>query len=59
MTRDKNEVSKSAVYISFTHSRSLEIVLTAVAVAVEVVKERSGCAKSAGQSDRLSGTQIF
>ena len=38
-----------------------------VTVPVEVVKERSGCAKSArqrdsrtaGQSDGLSGTQIF
>ena len=45
--------------MQYTHSGSLEIVLTAVAVAVEVVKERSGCAKSAGQSDGLSGTQIF
>jgi hypothetical protein len=33
MTRDENEVSQGAVYISFTHSGSLEIVLITVAVA--------------------------
>ena len=61
MTRDENDVSKGAVYISFTHIGSLEIVLTAVLVAGKsgVAVQSQPDSQTAGQSDGLFGTQIF
>jgi hypothetical protein len=56
MMRDENEVSKGAVYISFTHSRSLEIVLTAIPVAGNVWKwKRNGVAVQSQPDSRTVG----